>query len=126
MAEFEELLEAQYSTLTLIQRIMINYHKLPKARRTATAVRSSIANLKGYWDNCQLQHAKLCALADEDTRRLHEYFTKDKFLFISDTVEEVMDTLSECLERLQPSNVQLGLNESSSSHETRVSHSTFT
>lgn len=120
VALFEELLEAQYSTQTLIQRILTNFNKLPKARKIATALWSRIENLKVYWENCQQQHAKLCALADEDRRTLHEYFIKDKFLLISDTVEEIMDTLSDCLERLQPSNLQLGSDDSTSSHETRV------
>lgn len=120
MALFEELLETQYSTQTLIQRILTNFNKLPKARKTATALRSRIENLMVYWENCQQQHAKLCALADEDRRTLHEYFIKDKFLLISDTVEEIMDTFSDCLERLQPSNLQLGSDDSTSSHETRV------
>ncbi|KMQ83158.1 hypothetical protein RF55_20764, partial [Lasius niger] len=116
----EELLEAQDTALTLIQRILVNFNKLPKTRKTAVAVRNRIESLKALWDTCQQQHAKLCALVDEGSRRQYDYFIKDKFLLISDTVEEIMDTLSENLERLQPSYVQPNLDVSNSSHETRI------
>lgn len=116
----EELLEAQDTAFTLIQRVLVNFNKLPKARKTAVAVRTRIESLKAHWDTCQQQHVRLCALVDEATRRQSEYFVKDKFLLISDTVEEIMDTLSEGLERLQPSTVQANLDVSNSSHESRI------
>lgn len=116
----EELLEAQDTAFTLIQRILVNFNKLPKARKTAVAVRTRIESLKAHWDTCQQQHVRLCALVDEATRQQSEYFVKDKFLLISDTVEQIMDTLSEGLERLQPSTVQANLDMSNSSHESRI------
>ncbi|CAL1672237.1 unnamed protein product [Lasius platythorax] len=119
MDSCEELLEAQDTALTLIQRILVNFNKLPRAKKTAVAVRNRIESLKAHWDTCQQQHAKLCALIDEGTRRQHE-FIKDKFLLISDTVEEIMDILSENLERLQPSIVQPNLDVSNSFDETRI------
>lgn len=67
-----------------------------------------------------MQYAKLSAAAEEEDRRQHEYFVKDKFLSINDMIEEIMDTLSECLERLQPSNVQLNLDDFNVSHEAKV------
>jgi len=121
MDPFKQLLIAQNNTETLILRILPNYHKLAKTKRTATAIRSRLNNLKTYWETFQVQHTRLCAAADAESKRDHEYFTKDKFLTISDAVEDITDTLSENLELLQPTTAQLNLNESSMTHELRHS-----
>jgi len=121
MDSFKQLLIAQNNTETLILRILPNYHKLAKTKRTATAIRSRLNNLKTYWETFQAQHTRLCAIADAESKRDHEYFTKDKFLTISDSVEEITDTLSENLELLQPTPAQSSLNESGMTHESRHS-----
>jgi len=121
MDSFKQLLIVQNNTETLILRILSNYHKLAKTKRTATAIRSRLNNLKTYWEIFQAQHTRLCAAADTESKRDHEYFIKDKFLTISDSVEEITDTLSENLELLQPTSAQLSLNESSMTHDPRHS-----
>ncbi|XP_071581644.1 uncharacterized protein [Temnothorax nylanderi] len=121
MESMEELLAAQTSTQTLIIRILTNFNKLAKAKKTVPAVRSRINSLKGYWDVIQVNHAKLCALADEGIRQKEEYFQTDKFLSISDSVEEIMDVLLEYLERLQPETAQTNFDGSIISHEARSS-----
>ncbi|TGZ46233.1 hypothetical protein DBV15_12333 [Temnothorax longispinosus] len=64
MESMEELLAAQTSTQTLIIRILTNFNKLAKAKKTVSAVRSRINSLKGYWDVIQraevLKNHKCC------------------------------------------------------------------
>lgn len=118
METITELLKTQISTQSLIC-IPKNYNKLAASKRTVAAVRNRINNLRAYWDACQACHARLCTIADEDTRRRHEYFTQDMFLAISDSFEEVMDFLTEILEKMQPTAVLSNTNEASISHEVK-------
>jgi len=118
MSSFDELMEAQRNLQILMLRILPNFNKLSKAKRTPAAVRTRIDKLNDYWRTYQAQHAKLCAETDAASRMQFEYFSKDHFLLTSDSVEEITDTLTESLENLQPKS-DFNFNESNGSHDSR-------
>lgn len=105
-------MQAQSTTQALILRMLPNFNKLARQKRTATVIRSRLSCLQKYWETCQENHAKLCTLTDEVARQSIEYFAKDKFLYINDAVEEIRDQLSEYLESLQPHVANTTLDES--------------
>lgn len=114
MATFVELVEYQSTLQTLIIKILPNFGRLARAKRTAGTVNNRLKSLQLYWDSCRENHAKVCALADAELRSSHEYFAKDKFLMINDAYEETHDSLSDMLEALRPSNSNCSLTESPS------------
>jgi len=125
MSSFE-LREAQRNFQILMLRILPNFNKLSKAKRTDGDSEDTHRQVERLLEVCptvwyvQTQHARLCAETDAASRMQFEYFSKDQFLLTSDSVEEITDMLTESLENLQPKS-DSSFNESSGSHDSRPS-----
>ncbi|XP_046145628.1 uncharacterized protein LOC114881980 [Osmia bicornis bicornis] len=101
MAErVEGLLIQQITSIAAIQRVIVNYKKLPKAQVTLAKARNRKEHLEKLWDGSRQTHKLLLQSTKAEDQKSISYFKDNTFLEAEDAFFEAADFLNEAIAQL--------------------------
>lgn len=89
----------QIIAIDLLQKILINYKKLPKANVNLPRTRGRKEQLDTLWNDCRRLHARIVVLVNPEDKDSKQYFVKDEFGRAAAIYEESSDYLNEALDK---------------------------
>lgn len=85
------------TNIELLQKILVNYKKLPKVSVTLPRIRGRKEQLEVLWHDCRRIHARIMVVANAEDKDTKTYFLKDEFNKAANTYEETADFLNDAI-----------------------------